>query len=138
MSYLSNGEKVVMFVDDDLDMQQIIAMIPVVPDIIVTVVLGGLAALQMLEKLNYFVHAAVLDLSMSDMDGITLTRQIIKQQEMRGVALQDRIQIFWFTGYPVDDIILEAQHRYNVIDIFPKPASPQDVLDKVKRHLSER
>lgn len=128
-----------MFVDDDVDMIPLYEMIGRIDDTLITVRKGGLSALSFLHDLNYEVDAVILDLSMPDMDGITLTEQIRRNESLRGKRTP--IAIFWFTGWEYDadnpaDPIALAKEENKVEKIFRKPIAATDILHEVKSYLN--
>lgn len=126
-------KKRIMFVDDDMDIVPLYELAGEIEETILTVQNGGLSALKQLDKFGYEIDAVVMDLSMPDMDGITLTRQIRRNEEIRGI--HQPMCIFWFTGYPINDIILDAKTQYGVKDIFNKPHDPVDIVRRIKESL---
>ena len=128
-----------MFVDDDADIVPLYEMVGRIDDTLITVRKGGLSALQFLHELNYDVDAVILDLSMPDMDGITLTEQIRRNEGLR--SKQTPIRIFWFTGWEFDadnpaDTIMLAKQENHVEEIFKKPIPPVDLVTEVKQRLN--
>lgn len=124
----------IMVVDDDMDLLPMWELTGVIPDTLITIRQGGISALKFLDHFNYELDAVVMDLSMPDMDGITLTKQIRRNEEIRGI---DRpMKIFWYTGFPIGDPILTAKKRYRVEEIFVKPAFPVDIVKTVRDILA--
>jgi CheY-like chemotaxis protein len=129
----------IMFVDDDLEMEPLYQYACRVNDLIFAVKGGGLSALRHLNDINYDIDAVILDLSMPDMDGITLTENIRRNESIRSKAVP--IRIFWFTGHPFDidnpvDPITLAMNENQVEEIFTKPLAPVDLVTRVKEHLN--
>ena len=122
-----------MIVDDDLDVLPLYEIAGESEDTLLTIQTGALSALKHLDALGYQVDAVILDLSMPDMDGIALTRQIRRNEEIRGT--DKPIKIFWFTGYPINDTINAAGKQYKITEIFQKPESPVDIVNRVKQYL---
>lgn len=127
-----------MFVDDDLDILPLYELVGEIDDTLITVQKGGLSALSFLHDLNYAVDAVVLDLSMPDMDGITLTRQIRQNENLRSKA--NPIKVFWFTGWPFDennvnDPIVVGAEENKVIKVYKKPHDPVNIIHEVKAHF---
>lgn len=125
--------KRVMIVDDDLDTLPLYEMIGDIPDTIITIQTGGLTALKTLDALDYNVDAVVCDLAMPDIDGLSLTRLIRRNEEIRSIT--DRIAIFWFTGYPINSTLLDAKVKYHVTEIFVKPTTPETIVMNVKKYI---
>jgi CheY-like chemotaxis protein len=124
----------VMVVDDDLDILPLYELIGDIPDTIITIQTGGLNALKTLHALDYQVDAVICDLSMPDIDGLSLTTLIRRNEDIR--SMEKQIEIFWFTGYPIDDTLLEAKVKYSVREIFVKPTPPDVMVQKVKEYLT--
>lgn len=127
----------IMIVDDDLELVPLYEIIGQIPDTILTIQTGGHSCLRTLDRLNYEIEAVVLDLSMPDKDGLSVTKEMREQEELR---LKDHpIRIFWLTGWDVqnDPTLSEAAERYGVTEVIKKPISPQDIVYKVKRYLEE-
>jgi CheY-like chemotaxis protein len=126
----------IMIVDDDLDELPLYEMIGDIPDTLITIRNGGLSALRFLDNLNYDVDAVVLDLSMPDKDGLSVTREIRGQENIRSKG--NPIEIFWLTGVAVEDdpTLMEAKDKYGVKEVFTKPVYPDEVVWKVKEHLN--
>lgn len=139
MSKDNGSKKRIMIVDDDLDMAPLYEYAGNVSDLIFAIKGGGLSALRHLNDINYDVDAVIIDLSMPDMDGLTLTEQIRRNESLRSKAAP--IRIFWFTGWPfnpdnpVDPITL-AKADCNVERIFTKPATPMEIINEVKQQLN--
>lgn len=132
----STGERKlrIMVVDDDMDQMAMWELCGDIPDTIIAIKKGGISALEFLNDFNYDVDAVVMDLSMPDMDGITLTRQIRSNEDIRG--RRNSIKIFWYTGFPVGQTIRTAREKYKVEEIFTKPAFPPEVVQKVRERLN--
>ncbi len=153
-----------MLVDDDADITGLYEFVADIPDTIFTIQNGGLSALRFLNNLNYDVDAIVLDLSMPDMDGISLTERIREQEHIRGMSAhtvtsihqtegptppdqisikRHRISIFWFTGWtyspddPNDPVAVSAR-RLGVVKIYQKPVDPVELIVDVRRYLDEQ
>lgn len=124
----------IMVVDDDADvaMWEIVAQSN--PETLILISTGGLSALRHLDQFDYKVDAIVSDLSMPDMDGVTLTRLIRRNEEIRSI---EEIPIFWLTGYPINDIIRGLQVKYKVVSIFTKPSDPTEMIALVKAYISD-
>lgn len=128
-----------MFVDDDLTMLPLYELTGEIEDTLITIRKGGLSALSFLHDLNYEIDAVILDLSMPDMDGITLTRQIRQNENLRSKL--NPMKVFWFTGWPFDEdnendpIILGAKET-KVSKIYAKPHDPVRIIHEVKEICS--
>lgn len=134
-----SSKKRIMFVDDDLDSLEMYELAAAVPDTIIAIKRGALSALRFLNELNYDVDAVILDLSMPDMDGLTLTQQIRRNENLR--SKQRPIQIYWFTGWPFDennpdDPITLAKNECKVSRVFTKPHDATEIIYEVKRCLN--
>jgi CheY-like chemotaxis protein len=129
----------IMFVDDDLEILPLYELAGEIEDTIITIQRGGLSALSFLHDLNYEVDAVILDLSMPDMDGITLTKQIRQNENLRSKA--SPIKIFWFTGWPFDkrnelDPIMQGAAESQVEKVYAKPLDPVQIIKDVKGRLA--
>jgi CheY-like chemotaxis protein len=96
---------------------------------------GGLSALKFLHELNYDLDAIVMDLSMADMDGITLTRHIRQNENLRSKA--HPIKIFWYTAWPFDpknpnDPIVLGANELGVDKIYSKGCDMEQIIYEVK------
>jgi CheY-like chemotaxis protein len=126
----------IMFVDNDLDYLEMVEHAAAASDTFVAIQNGGQSALSKLALMNYQVDAVVTDLAMSDMDGITLTEQVRRQERIRRAARP--IDIYWFTGFgwhPDDenDPITKAAKDLGVKKVFTKPYDVMDIVEEVRR-----
>lgn len=124
----------IMFVDNHLDYLEMFEEATRGEDTIIAIENGGISALKKLAMLGYKVDAVVTDLAMSDMDGITLTEAIRRNERIRRLEPMD---IYWFTGYDYDqdnpaDPIRMAADELGVKKIFVKPYLPTDIINEVK------
>jgi CheY-like chemotaxis protein len=103
-------------------------------DVRVMVNSGGPAALQNLTRLKYKVDAIVTDLAMGEMSGVQFTRQVRLNEPVWGHA--SHIPIFWCTGYPMNDTLRDEQSELGVLDVFTKPITPQEIIDRVRIQLT--
>lgn len=127
-----------MVVDDDLSTLPLYEHVAKSDDTIITIQKGGLSALRFLDSINYDVDAVIVDLSMPDMDGITLSQEIRRQEHLR--SINHPVMIVWFTGWqfnPDDpnDPLLVAQAEYDVKKICRKPCLPIDLIREVNQML---
>lgn len=95
---------------------------------------GGISALKQLSRIHYKVEAIIIDLMLGDMDGVTLTEQIRRNESIR--SLEYPILIFWFTGYDMNATLLKAKTDLKVTEIFIKPMAPDKLLNQVKGYLT--
>lgn len=126
----------IMFVDDDVDILPLYELAGRIEDTVITIRKGGLSALEFLHDLNYEVDAVIIDLSMPDMDGITLTKQIRQNENLR--SKRTPIKVWWFTAWPYDetndeDPIMQGARSTNVEKVFPKPHDPVSMIREVKQ-----
>jgi CheY-like chemotaxis protein len=124
-----------MFVDNDLDYLAMVELAAQTQHTFIAIENGGISALGKLAKMNYEVDAIVTDLAMRDMDGITLTEQIRRNENIRRTARQ--IDIYWFTGYDYDakdpnDPIARGIIQNNVKKVFTKPYAVTSIFEEVK------
>lgn len=140
----SNGTKRpemrIMFVDNDLDYLEMVEAAFNTSHTIACIENGGISALGKLSKMKYQLDAMITDLAMTDMDGITLTEQVRKNERIRR---SKPIDIYWFTGFWYDqedpnDPIVKAASDLGVKKIFTKPYSVMDIIDEVKQMTVER
>ena len=128
----------IMIVDDDVDTAELVKFVAKNEGLFSSIKKGGLSALSFLHDMNYDVDAIIIDLSMPDMDGITLTKQIRQNENLR--SKHNPAKIFWFTAWPfkVDDpndpIVLAAQESH-VEKVYAKPADIIEVVKDVKDKL---
>jgi CheY-like chemotaxis protein len=94
---------------------------------------GGIAALRRLNEVDYDIDAVVTDLTLDDVDGITLTEHIRRNESIRS---KDRgCLVFWFTSYPINETIENLKAKHRVTEIFVKPMTPTDIISRVKSYL---
>lgn len=126
----------ILFADDDLDLLRLVEHCGGTPDTIITNS-GGLTALRSLDALNYEVDAAILDLSMPDRDGVSVTQDIRREESIRSKA--HPMRIFWLTGVDVvnDPTLMDAKEKYHVQEVFIKPVFPELIIERVKQSLLE-
>ena len=139
---MKNGYKDVriMFVDNGLDYVEMFEEAARGEDTLIAIENGGISALKKLAMINYRVDAVVTDLAMSDMDGITLTEAIRRNERIRRI---NPIDIYWFTGYDYDDQnpadpITAAMEELGVKKVFKKPYLPMDIIKEVKEATTPR
>lgn len=132
-------EFTMMLVDDNLDQRKLWAYVAKSEHTVIAIKRGGISALQFLNDINYEVDAIITDLAMGDMDGITLTEQIRKNEIIRQI---DPLPVFWFTGWKInfedecDPIIIESK-RLQVRHIFIKPYDPFVLLANVRNLVTD-
>lgn len=125
----------IMIADNELDTLPLYEMIHTVPDTVITIQNGGLSALRMLSKLNYDVDAIVMELVMSDLDGLSLTKEIRREEEIR--SRRNPILLFWLTGEDVHNnpTLMAAKGIFRITAVFYKPQDPADIIYSVKQYL---
>jgi CheY-like chemotaxis protein len=129
-----------MFVDNDLEYLEMVEHAAAVSDTLALIQNGGQSALAKLAMLNYQVDAVITDLAMSDMDGITLTEQVRRQERIRRSPRP--IDIYWFTGFgyhPDDenDPITQAAANLGVKKVFTKPYDVLEIVAEVKKETED-
>lgn len=126
----------IMIVDDELDLDLWERAVLIVPDSLFIPSMSGLTALQMLDKYNYALDAVVIDLSMPDKDGLSVTKEI-REQEQDIRSKTHPIKLFWCTGTDIQDdpTLSEAFRKYDVTAVLMKPITPDEVIRKVKDYL---
>lgn len=130
----------IMIVDDDADTAELVKFVAKNEGLFSSIKKGGLSALSFLHDLNYDVDAIIIDLSMPDMDGITLTKQIRQNENLR--SKHNLSKIFWFTGWKFDennpnDPIMLAAKETGVENVYSKPANLLEVIREVKETLGQ-
>lgn len=125
----------VLIVDDELDESLWEYAVVTAPYTFFTISTGGHNALRKLDKFNYNMDAAVIDLSMPDMDGLSLTKEIRKQEDLRSKA--HPLKIFWCTGIdvPQDPTLAEAFDKYRVVEVLRKPITPMEIISRVHQYI---
>jgi CheY-like chemotaxis protein len=124
-----------MLVDDDAEILPLYELAGEIEDTIIAIQHGGLSALRWLDKFNYDVDAVIMDLSMPDMDGLTLTKLIRNNEMIRSKS--HPTMIFWCTGWEINDTLVNAKDKYQVKQIFTKPVQPVDLVHRVKEILRQ-
>lgn len=128
----------IMVVDDDMDMASLVRLVAQNEGLFVSIKKGGLSALSFLHDLNYDLDAVIIDLSLPDMDGITLTKQIRQNEELR--SKRTPIKMFWFTSWPFekddpnDPIMLGAKEN-GIENVFTKQHDLPAIIREVKATL---
>lgn len=123
----------ILLVDDDLDVLAIADANTPIQDTIFVTRQGGLAALQTLHEINYRVDVVITDLSMADMEGVELTKQIRKNEQLLGK--ERPIDIYWLTGWPPDETLLEIKDELGVKEWLEKPYDIVKIAEKVKANI---
>lgn len=130
----------IMVVDDDIDTAELARYAAKNAGLYVRIKKGGLSALSFLNDLNYDVDAILIDLSMPDMDGMTLTRHIRQNELLR--SKRNHMRVYWFTAWPYDannpnDPIVQGAKELGVYAIFKKvECDMMDIVQQVKRDLT--
>jgi CheY-like chemotaxis protein len=127
-----------MLVDDDMDLAALMSVVAESQGLFISIKQGGLSALRFLHDLNYDVDAIIIDLSLPDMDGITLTKQIRQNENLR--SKHTPMKVFWFTGWPFDphnpnDPIMLGAQDAGVEHVYPKPFDTKRILEEVKHKV---
>lgn len=122
-----------MIVDNDADTLALWRMIHDNRDAI-WILRGGMSAQRELRKIDYEIDAVITDLAMDDIDGITLTEHIRRNERIR--EKENQCLIFWFTGFPVTKTLENLKADLNVTEIFLKPMDPQSLIERVKGYLA--
>lgn len=125
----------IVIVDDDISMIPLYEKIGDIKDTSVIIRQSGLGALSFLHDINYEVDVVLTDLSMPDMSGISLTKHIRENEELRSKI--PAIKIYWLTGWDYDpedsnDPITSASVQYNVEKIFLKPHDMVAIIHEIK------
>lgn len=125
----------VVIVDDDMSILPLYEKIGAIADTSVIIRQSGLGALSFLHDINYEVDAVVTDLSMPDMSGISLTKHIRENEDLR--SKDPPIKIFWLTGwdYDADDLndpITASCKEFNVEKIYLKDYDPVAIVLEIK------
>lgn len=131
----------IMVVDDSLEEVRMLEYLASVDDTVIAIRRGGISALEFLHRLDYEIHGVITDLSMPDMDGITLTEQIRRQERLRSKLIP--IKIIWYTGWDYDendenDPIIEAKNKLGVLRIYRKTEyDPIQLITDLKTIIEE-
>lgn len=129
----------IMVVDDDIDTMSLVKFVARSEGLFVSIKKGGLSALSFLHDLNYDLDAIIIDLSMPDMDGIMLTKQIRQNENLR--SKQNPMKVYWFTAWPFNrnnpnDPIMVGAEENRVEKIFSKEDLPS-MIHAVKEALKD-
>ena len=132
---MSNRNLRIVIVDDDLTILPLYEAIGDIENTTVIVRQSGVGALSFLHDVNYEVDAIVTDLSMPDMSGISLTKQIRENEELRFKEIP--IKIFWLTGWGYDEKdgnnpITIAAKDCGVEKVYIKPHNPTAIVNEIK------
>jgi CheY-like chemotaxis protein len=95
---------------------------------------GGLSALARLKEIDYDIDVVVTDLAIDDIDGISLTEHIRRNESIRSKA--HGCLIFWMSEHTINPTILKSKMELKVMEIFSKPMTPASMLARVKGYLS--
>lgn len=91
-----------------------------------------------LEALRYLDHnradAVLIDLAMSEMDGLTLVREI-RINECKNN--QQPTRLAWFTARNIGEVEKRIARRHGVEEVFTKPTDPLSLMHEIKAWLSE-
>jgi CheY-like chemotaxis protein len=128
----------IMLVDDDINTRELMSIVAESQGLFISIKEGALSALGFLHELNYDVDAVIIDLSLPDMDGITLTKQIRQNENLR--SKQHPMKVFWFTGWPFDrknpnDPIMLGAKDTHVEHVYAKPYDSTTILREVKETI---
>ena len=129
---MTAGAKI-MIVDNAADVDSLWKYAQTTPDAIF-LVSGGISAQRRLKQINYEIDAVVTDLVLDDLDGVTLTEIIRRNEKIREIDCC--CLIFWYTDYPVNETLRSLQTKYDVTEIFTKPTDPIQIIEKVKAYLA--
>jgi CheY-like chemotaxis protein len=127
----------VLLVDNDPDWIELSQAVAELEGIYFSAHLYPDSALRVLQQTRYKMSAIIVDLKMPIMDGITMTSQIIRNQDVRQIPPEERIPIFWATGALITDDILRLQEKYCVVRIFEKPVDPLFMLKTVQNYTEK-
>lgn len=121
--------------DDSLDILPLYEAIGEVENTSIIIRQSGLGALSFLHEINYEVDAVVTDLSMPDMSGITLTKHIRENEDLRSKS--PPIKIFWLTGWDYNaddpnDPITSASKEFKIEKIYLKDVQPLAIVHEIK------
>lgn len=121
MTHPDDGKFWLMLIDNDPDLIELTRVAAKIEGILFCAHETPGSAFQMLKQAHYKMSAIVVDLKVSpDMDGIGLTAQLIRNQSLRKIPDEDRIPIFWYTGWPIDEEMQRISRKYHVVKIFQK------------------
>lgn len=141
MSHTKRNLRIVIIDDDIEDLTDWEAVATERPEVTFLIYQTASAALLRLgqQPFNYNVDAIILDLELTDLDGLTLTKQLRRNEHIRRRATP--IKIWWATDWPFDphdehDPVARVMREQRVCNLIPKAASLRDILAKVEASLS--
>jgi len=122
-----------MLIDDDADTLAMCKAQEPIDDILLVVKNGGFNALKSLHEVQYHVDAIVTDLSMADIDGIRLTKLVRENEQILGKAKP--IDIYWLTGFPPIQTIVDAKDEFHVKALLEKPYDIRRLIEQVREQF---
>jgi CheY-like chemotaxis protein len=128
---MTNGARI-MVIDNDADIKAFLDHVQNSHDAI-WLPGGGIAAQKRLNQIDYEVDAIITDLALDDIDGISLTEYIRRNESIRN---KPQSLVFWMTAYPISQTLENLKAKYKVTEIFMKPLEPVDMIEKVKAYLA--
>lgn len=117
-----------MVVDDDRNNRLLLASILKYERHVVLEAQDGAIGLALAAQ--HMPDLAIVDLHMPVIDGVTFVRRI------RGDPALSQIRIALSTGTTVTAAIEDFMELYRVDALIPKPAEPQEILERVRAVLS--
>jgi len=120
--------KKIVYIDDDIEMINLIKLILERKDYSFFSALGGQAGLQLI--LETQPDLILLDLMMPDVDGWDLYQQIKSNDKVKDVP----VVIITAKAQPIDRILGIQVAKVN--DYLTKPFKPQDLLDTIEKLLN--
>lgn len=121
-----------MIVDNDASTLELWKYVQVNSDAIL-LARGGIVAQRELKNINYEIDAVVTDIAMDDIDGVTLTEHIRRNESIRSIS--PGCLIFWFTGFPINQTLANLKAELRVTEIFMKPMDPLELIHRVKGYI---
>lgn len=116
-----------LLIEDNQDTAELFEYAARQLNIIPTVCDDGAAALKLLEAKEFDV--VILDLSMPVLDGLTISQQIRKNEEIH--PNKKPVCIIFYTARNIDRAILRVAHEVNVMRIYQKPYDMTDMLAEI-------
>lgn len=122
----------ILIVDDDADAAQLTAVILERAGFDWEICESGGATLDYLAATTEF-DAAILDLSMPSLDGLTLAQEIRRNERLR--VTKPPIKLAFYTAYDADETVKRTAKLCRVDHIFSKPHDTEILGELVQKWL---
>lgn len=93
---------------------------------------SGSAALDYLNDNHGEVAAAIIDLSMPTLDGVTVAKELRRNEQINNLK---PIQLAFFTARPIDAVLNRAKREVKANEIFQKPKDILEITREVKEWM---